>query len=304
MFGSLSAIFFVRFMRLFAALCLVVGAIAARAQVNQKQIKELLPGKRWGLALYIVQTPLGRDTILRVRDCANEFLEVMPNGTFISSNLRKAGTWQIVDDSTVLFKKPSGGKLMTARIDHLTTDSLVIVDFAKNKDVFIQTFSRCRPDDTTFIDSRPELTLLETWSALVGGQFFRNAFADLGIARGDLTLWNNLLYSYGAHVELAPQNQTYGLMAHGWIEEKRFMFGIAAGAYRDTEDIYIVFRPSLGLTAKQWLPKGYSLHLTYGHNMIVNEKFSYNLNIHNISLRFRIPFSKRERKVRLLEKYE
>jgi len=292
------------YIRLLAFLLPLVFSFAAKAQMNRQKINELLPGKRWALALYIVQSSLGADTILRVHDCANEFLEVMSNGTFISSNLRKAGTWQIVDDSTVLFKKPSGAKLMLARINYLTADSLVITDFAKNKDAFVQTFNKCRADDATFVDSRPEFSLLETWSVVAGAQYFRSGLAEIGIARGDLTFWNSLLYSYGAHVEFAPWNNLYGLMVHGWIEDKRFLFGGAIGAYNDTQNIYVVFRPSLGLTAKQLLPKGYSLHLAYGYNFIISERRNDNINLHNLSLRLRVPFSKRERKVRRLENQE
>lgn len=281
-----------------------IVSFAAQAQVNQQKIRELLPGKRWALALYIVESSLGRDTILRVHDCANEFLEVLPNGTYLSSNLRKPGTWQITDDSTVLFKKPSGAKLMSARINYLTTDSLVITDFAKNKDAFIQTFNKCRADDATFVDSRPEFSLLETWSVVAGAQYFRAGFAEIGIAKGDLTLWNSILYSYGAHLELAPWSNVYGLLAHGWIEDKRFIFGGAAGAYYDTQHIYPIFRPSLGVTAKQWLPKGYSVHLAYGYNFIVGERRNDNINLHNITLRLRMPFSKTERKVRRFENQE
>ncbi|WP_448518616.1 hypothetical protein [Rhodoflexus sp.] len=290
--------------RFFALLLTLVLSCAVQAQVNQQKIKELLPGKRWALALYIVESSLGRDTILRVHDCANEFLEVLPNGSYISSNLRKPGTWQVVDDSTVLFKKPSGAKLMMAKINYLTADSLVITDFAKNKDAFIQTFNKCRADDATFVDSRPEFSLLESWSLIAGAQYFRAGLAEIGIAKGDLTLWNSILYSYGAHLELAPQNNIYGLLAHGWIEDKRFLFGAAAGAYYDTQNIFPVFRPSLGLTAKQWLPKGYSLHLAYGYNFILSERRNENINLHNITLRLRIPFSKTERKVRRFESQE
>jgi hypothetical protein len=290
--------------RLLVAIALTMVSLGTYAQINKQKINELLPGKRWALALYIVESSLGADTILRVHDCANEFLEVMPNGTFLSSNLRKAGTWQIVDDSTVLFKKPSGAKLMLAKINYLTADSLAITDFAKNKDAFIQTFNKCRADDVTFVDSRPEFSLLETWSVIAGAQYFRSGFAELGIARGDLTLWNNLLYSYGAHLELAPWNNIYGLMAHGWIEDKRLLFGAAAGAYNDTQNTYIAFRPSFGFTAKQLLPKGYSLHLAYGYNFILSEQRNNNINLHTISLRLRIPFSKHERKVRRFENQE
>lgn len=292
------------YVRLSVTIVLTIVSLSTSAQINKQKINELLPGKRWALALYIVQNSLGADTILRVHDCANEFLEVMPNGTFLSSNLRKAGTWRIVDDSTVLFKKPSGTKLMLAKINYLTADSLAITDYAKNKDAFVQTFNKCKADDATFVDSRPEFSLLETWSVIAGAQYFRSGFAELGIARGDLTLWNSLLYSYGAHLELAPWNNIYGLMAHGWIEDKRLLFGGAVGAYNDTQNTYIAFRPSLGFTAKQLLPKGYSLHLAYGYNFILGEQRNNNINLHNISLRMRIPFSKQERKVRRFENQE
>ncbi|MCS6967977.1 MAG: hypothetical protein RMJ44_03895 [Cytophagales bacterium] len=274
------------------------------AQINQKLIRELLPGKRWALALYIADTPLGRDTILRVHDCANEFLEVLPNGSFISSNLRKPGTWQIIDDSTVLFKKSSGATIMTARISYLSPDSLVIIDFVKNKDIFIQTFNLCRPNDVTFEDSRPEFTILETWSLVAGGQYFQSGLADIGIARGELTTWNKILYSYGAHLELAPWNSIYGLIANGWLEDKRFFYGGAVGTYYDVKNIFPFFRPSLGITAKQFMPEGYSLHLAYGYNFIIGQKRNSNINLHHISIRLRIPFSRQERKVRRLPTQE
>ncbi|MCS7018646.1 MAG: hypothetical protein RMJ87_00900 [Cytophagales bacterium] len=291
-------------MRLLLVLVLVFKWSTVLAQISREKIREQLPGKRWALALYIVENPLGKDTILRVHDCANEFLEVLPNGTFLSANVRKPGTWQVVNDSTVVFRKASGAKLMAAKVSYLTADSLVLIDFAKNKDAFIQTYNKCRANDTTFVDSRPEFRLLETWSVVAGGQYFRASFAELGIARGELAQWNQLLYSYGIHAEIAPWNNLYGLLVHGWIEDKRFLFGGAAGAYNDTHHTYVTFRPSLGFTAKQLLPKGYSLHLAYGYNFIIGERRNDYINLHNVTLRLRIPFSKQERKVRRFENQE
>jgi hypothetical protein len=213
--------------KLFYILVFVLGnSLLSIAQNTTKNdnFKDKLTGKRWGLSYFIEQNGNLYDTLIRVHDCQNEYIEITENGKFLSTDVRKEGTWQL-DGTTLTLRKQGGGKYKTLIITKLTKDSLIVTDKKKKSDdVFIEVYKVCDINDTTFKDTREIKEVRKLWGLVAGFQYFRAGYIDLGIVRSKFE-WNNTFYATSLNFELAPwknyqgTNINYGTSINFWTEE-------------------------------------------------------------------------------------
>jgi hypothetical protein len=269
------------------------------AQNTNPDIQNLLLGKRWGLRYFIEQTNNLYDTLIRVHDCQNEFIEITANGRFLSTDLRKEGRWSLNGDLLKL-RKSSGGKYKNVRIKYLTKDSLVLVDDEVVTDVFIETYKLCDLTDTTFIDTREIKEVRKSWGMTVGGQTFRGTFVELGLANAKFE-WNKVFYAAHAAIEAAPWQNNYGIAANVWSEDIA-LYGMGIVSYTDFKDAIVGFRPMLGLSANRLLNQTWTAHIAYSYTFFLGLKKFDNINQHAITLRAYIPFSNSVKKVRRIIK--
>lgn len=276
-----------------------------------------LVGKRWGLSYFIEQNANLYDTLIRVHDCQNEFIEITANGRFLTTDLEKEGTWTL-NGETLTLKKGSGSKYKTLTITKLTNDTLIMTDKKKKSDdVFIEVYKVCDINDTTFIDTREIKEIRRSWSVIAGGQYFKAPFAELGLVRNRYE-WNNVLYAASLNLELAPWNSHYGASLNFWSEDI-LLYGAGVVGYvyeakiKDVSSKEIVsnesalgVRPMLGLSLARLLhPYGMTAHLAYSYTFFLGEgKKLDKLNQHAISLRVMIPFYNSKQKVRRIVKQD
>jgi hypothetical protein len=287
------------FCRFASFLFFAVLSTACFGQVNQQKIKDLMVGKRWGLSLYITQTPLRNDTLFRTRNCSEEFLELFPDGSFESPDLNKLGRWEILNDSMVLFRGSGGARLRQVVVNHLSVDSLVTTDWGltnkRGRDAFIETFRVCQLTDKNFFDTRESFTITDTWGLNLGFQQFRASFAEVGIGRGIFGRKGRVVMPM-LNLELAPWQGVYGLVPSVMVEDKVFTYGLALAGYIDSGKQYYRLRPMAGFTLKRLFgAAGYTTQLFYGYNVSLGENTNDRINLHSINLRIHLPLSRRTR---------
>ncbi|MCU0449987.1 MAG: hypothetical protein MUC97_09135 [Bernardetiaceae bacterium] len=286
--------------RFFLAMAFGLGLVyTSLAQVNQQAIRDNVIGKRWALALYIVRQATGpADTVIRARDCATEFVEFFPDGTFESPDLERPGQWQITNDSTLLMRKPGGGRYKQLVVIHASKDSLAALDKGfgegkKAKDVFVETYKLCLIKDASGFDNRETYTITDAWGLGFGYQQFRATFAEIGIGRGTFGRKGRVVMPM-LNVELAPWNQAYGLVPTVMLEDRRFVYGLALAGYTTPEQFYFRLRPMAGFALKGIFGEaGYSGQLFYGYNVAIGEGSSERLNLHSVNLRLFLPLSRK-----------
>jgi hypothetical protein len=281
--------------------CIVAALAAGQAlgQVNQQKIKEMMVGKRWGLSLYITQSPLRNDTLFRTRNCAEEFLELFPDGSFESPDLNKLGRWEVLNDSTVLFRGSGGARLRQVVVNYLAADSLVTTDWGlsgkRGRDAFIETFRACQLTDKNFFDTRESYTITDTWGLNLGFQQFRASFAEIGIGRGVFGRKGRVVMPM-LNVELAPWQGVYGLAPTVMVEDRIFAYGLALAGYTDEGKTFLRLRPMAGFTLKRLFgAAGYTAQLFYAYNLSLGDTPNDRLNLHSVNLRLHLPFSRRTR---------
>ncbi len=273
---------------------------------QNKDLKDKLVAKRWGLSYFIEQNGALYDTLIRVHDCQNEYIEITPNGKFLSTDLRKEGTWQLNNDVLIL-KKQGGGIYKNLVITRLTEDSLIVTDKKrKSDDVFIEVYRVCDINDTTFKDTREIKEVRKSWGLIAGIQQFKATYIELGIARTKFE-WNNVFYAMSLNFELAPWKSHYGTSINFWSEDILFYGVGAAGYFYQTKDVanqdvinaVFAFRPMLGLSAARFLSSsGFTAHVYYSYNFVLGQgKLDY-INQHMITLHGFIPFGSTKQKVR------
>jgi len=293
---------FMNVTRIFRFLFFLATSLAATqsfGQINQQKIRDLFAGKRWGLALYITQMPLRNDTLFRTRNCAEEFLEVFPDGSFESPDLNKVGKWEILNDSMVLFRGSGGSRLRQVVINYLSADSLVTTDWGlsnkRGRDAFIETFRACQLTEKNFFDTRESYTITNTWGLNLGFQQFRASFAEIGIGRGIFGRKGRVVMPM-INLELAPWSGVYGLAPSVMVEDRIFTYGLALAGYTDSENTYFRLRPMAGFTLKSLFgAAGYTTQLFYGYNIAIGEVSDNKINLHSINLRIHLPFSRSTR---------
>lgn len=279
---------------LLLALCLLVGNIEAQ----NKDIRKLLVGKRWGLALFIQKNGNLYDTVFRVRDCQNEYLEITSDDKFLSTDLKKEGTWKL-EGNLISLTKASGFRYKTLKIEYISEDSLALFDYGKDEkqDVFIETYKICGLEDKTFEDTREIKEIRKSWGFIAGVQQFDNTYVQLGVANTKFE-WNNVFYAAGLIAEVAPWYNRYGLSANFWSEDIA-LYGAGLVSYTDFESIVVGFRPMVGLSAARLLQsEGLTAHLTYSYTVLFAEKKWEHINRHAITFRMYVPFKKTSKRVR------
>jgi hypothetical protein len=277
---------------------------------------EKLVGKRWGLSYFIEQNANVYDTLLRGRNCNNEYMEITANGRFLSSDLDKEGTWTL-KDNTLLLKKASGLPYKLLTITKLTHDSLIVTDKKKKSDdVFIEVYKVCDINDTTFTDTREIKQINKNWGFVFGAQDFAKAsvlgtalispYIELGISRSRVE-WNGVVYAASLNFETAPWRSIYGTSLNFWSEDF-FFYGVGVTNYfyplqksltnTETKNIF-GFRPMLGLSSARWLKEeGLTIHLIYSYNFFLGQNEIGTLNRHAIHLRCLVPIIKNKQAVR------
>jgi hypothetical protein len=282
---------------------LLLGTTLTFAQ--NKDLKTELLGKRWGLSYFIEQNGNLYDTLIRVHDCQNEYIEITENGKFLSTDLEKEGTWQLNGD-TLYLRKQNGWVYKNLLISKVTKDSLIMTDKKRTSDdVFIEVYRVCDINDTTFKDTREIKEVRKSWGIIAGAQYFKAAYIDIGLARSKFE-WNNIFYAMSLNFELAPWQNHYGASVNFWSEGILF-YGVAAAGYiyqssnngQSTTNTAFAFRPMFGISAAKLLAStGMTAHLYYSYNFILGQgKLDY-INQHAITLHAYLPFKSSVKKVR------
>jgi hypothetical protein len=263
------------------------------------QNRSQLIAKRWATALVIEQLGNQYDTLLKIHDCQNEFIEFFGNSSFISPTIRTEGKWKIEQDSILQLTYRSGRKYKTAFIQHLSKDSLTVRIQDDARHAFIEIYTSCGLNDTTYIDSRQEYSEIQGVGIMTGALYSKVPYLELGIAKSKLN-WNNVFFGVAGSIEVAPFQNMYGLSSYIW-SERTLMYGVGAVAYTNFEEMWFGMRPMVGLSGLRWLQNSYStLHLAYGYTFLFGEKNAPNINQHNFILRMYIPIQKRTKYVRKL----
>ncbi len=286
------------------------------AQTNVEKFKNLAVGRHWGLRYFIEKYPVKNekeskkilaegkkivqvegkpfviDTLIRVHDCLQEYLELRTNNTFSSTNVEQGGTWATEGNDRITFRKGNGAKYMSANIGFVSEDSLVLVDDDNPNDVFIQIFKVCSPDDTTFMDSREIYKVWNIWGAIGGYQRWeQNGLVEVGLTRWRQFEWNRVIYALSANVEIDLINAMHGASLNLWAEDKFFAYGIAATAHSDFKDFFVGIKPMAGLSFNRLFSNsGYTVHALYAYNFNLGEKSSDFVNRHSITVRLSVPF--------------
>lgn len=279
---------------------------------QNKDLKDKLVAKRWGLSYFIEQNGALYDTLIRVHDCQNEYIEITANGKFLSTDLRKEGTWQLNNDVLTL-KKQGGGIYKNLVITRLTEDSLIVTDKKrKSDDVFIEVYRVCDINDTTFKDTREIKEVRKSWGLIAGVQQFKATYLELGIARTKFE-WNNVFYAMSLNLELAPwkngngTNFNYGTSINFWSEDIIF-YGVGAVGYnyltknaanQDISNFAFGLRPMLGISAARILGNSnLTAHLYYSYNFFLTQNKLEYVNQHAITFRIFVPVLDSVQKVR------
>ncbi len=272
------------------------------AYAQNKDFKQLLVGKRWGLSLFIQKNANVYDTIFRVRDCQGEYIEITGDNRFLSTDLNKEGSWKLNGDLLEL-RKSSGGKYKTLKIAYLSEDSLTLLDEGAKPtdDTFIETYKICGLDDNTFIDTREIKTIRKSWGITAGLQQFQNSYFHLGIANAKFE-WNNVFYAAGAGIETSTWSGHYGLNVNFWSEDIA-VYGAGLVAITDFNKVVPGFRPMLGISSARLTHyDDFTIHLAYSYTFLLGSFKDNNINRHAINLRFYVPFGGSTRKVRRIIK--
>jgi hypothetical protein len=292
----LSKPMFATFKLLFLLSITCFWGLSATAQ--QQDLQKLITGKRWGLSLFIQKNGNLYDTIFRVRDCQNEFIEITNDGKFLSTDLNKEGKWQIEGKQLVL-KKQGNWHYKTLEIAYISEDSLALFDYGKgkNQDIFIETYKICGLEDKTFLDTREIKTVRKSWGLVGGVQQFNNTYAVLGVAKAKFE-WNNVFYAAGILTELAPWHEHYGLNLNFWSEDI-LVYGASVVGFTNFSKMAVGFRPMLGFsTARLTHKNNFTLHLTYSYTLLFSEDKWDKINRHAIALRMYIPTFGSKKEVR------
>ncbi len=261
-----------------------------------QNIKQILNGTRWGLTGIYEHALNRQDTLLLVRDCANEYYEFLPDGTLVSSYLERDGTWTIQKDSILIFRRNNHKIFKKSIVQYYSEDSIMLRDEGKNQ-YFLEVYERCLPTDSTYVDNREIYQEFKTRSLVVGGSYLTIPTAEIGFALTRLN-WNNTIYGNSIHIELAPQENVYGISLNTWWDGKFLAYGLAGTAHTDNGKILFGVRPMLGLTAQRLFNRtnrsGISCHLMYGYTMLFSndDTFERTMNRDAVHLRFVIPFQK------------
>ncbi len=293
------------------------------SQSTQESFKKSAVGKRWGLRYFVEKYPLknnkdavkiisegktiietdGRqvviDTLIRVHDCQQEYLELRTNNTFESTNVEDGGTWSFTGDKEITFRKANGAKYMKAMVDFVGEDSLILIDNENPADIFTQVFKVCALNDTTFVDSREVYKVWNIWGVTAGYQWWEtNGLVELGITRWRQFEWNRAIYAFSANVEIDPINSMHGASINLWSEDKFFAYGIAATTHTNFKDAFVGIKPMVGLSLNRLFSNsGYTAHFMYAYNFNIGEKSSEFVNRHSVTFRFNVPFKRSFRNV-------
>ncbi|SFE58975.1 hypothetical protein [Thermoflexibacter ruber] len=286
------------------------------AQSNVEKFKNLAVGKHWGMRYFIEKYPVKNekesrkilaegkkiipldgkpfviDTLIRVYDCLQEYLQLRANNTFASTNVEEGGTWATEGTDRIIFRKRNGAKYISANISFVSEDSLVLIDEENPNDVFIQIFKVCKDNDSTFIDSREVYKVWNIWGIIGGYQRWeQNGLIELGLTRWKQFEWNRVIYAFSANVEIDPINSMHGASVNLWTEDKFFAYGIAATAHSDFKDFFVGIKPMAGFSFNRLFSNsGYTVHALYGYNFNLGEKSSDFVNRHSITVRLNVPF--------------
>jgi len=286
---------FVLFFNVLIFLFLSTNSIQAQKFINQ------LNGKRWGITGIYEITSDRQDTLLLVRDCANEYYEFFPSGALVSSYLERDGKWNIVRDSILIFRQYNGKVFKRGTIKFASEDSITIQDKGQNG-YFLEVYELCTPDDSTYVDARQVYQEFKTRSLLFGGNYMDIPTAEVGLAITRLN-WNRTIYANSLNLELAPQKNIYGLSLNTWFEGKIFSYGLAGTAHSDDGNLLFGMRPMFGLTAQRFFNRnqrsGISCHLMYGYTIFLgnNSNFERQVNRDAVHLRVLIPLQKSDPQV-------
>jgi hypothetical protein len=297
---------------------------AVFAQVTQDDFQKNAVGRRWGLRYFIEKYPVktekemrsalkeqktvvtdtdGKqaviDTLIKVHDCQQEFLELRNNNTFSSTNVEDGGTWSFTSNNEITFRKANGAKYMKTKVNFASADSLILVDDENPNDIFIQVFKVCALNDTTFADSREVYKIWNIWGVTGGVQWWeQNTLLELGITRWRQFEWNRAIYAFSANLEIDPVNGMHGASLNLWSEDKFFAYGIAATTHTDFKNTFVGIKPLLGLSLNRLFSNsGYTIHALYGYNFNIGSNQSDFVNRHSITVRFNLPFKRTFRNV-------
>lgn len=258
--------------------------------------KDDLVGKRWGLTGIYEHISNRKDTLILVRDCANEYYELLPKGTLVSSYLERDGKWELNQDSLLVFKKNNGRIFKKSVIKYITPDSLILRDEGKNH-YFTEIYEFCSPNDSTYVDNRKTYQEFKTRNILLGASYLNTVTAEIGFAISRMN-WNKTMYSNSINLELAPQKKVYGISVNTWWEGKFLAYGLSGTAHMDHGKMLFGFRPMIGLTAQRLINRnnrsGISCHIMYGYTIFLphDESFERSVNRDAVHLRVMIPFQK------------
>ncbi|TAD98562.1 MAG: hypothetical protein EAZ97_10665 [Bacteroidetes bacterium] len=270
--------------------------ISVQAFGQSELIKKNLLGKRWGLAQLIEIDDQKQDIKIRMRDCSEEFLEILGDRTFISPEMEKDGKWEIINDSMLVFRKDTGKKLRTVAISYLSADSLVLTErFGKN--AFVETYNVCKSNDSTYYDNYESFEEFESWGVVAAFQQFDYGNLEVGIGRGKIDLDNNF-YAISGNLELAPWNNLYGLSVNAW-SEGWLMYGLGAAAHSNFSKVSFGIKPMLGLSTTRLFKKsGWASHIAYSYEVEIGSQKLEKLNRHALTLRIYMPFQRKTKVIR------
>lgn len=265
----------------------------------QNEAVSLLKGKRWALAHLVEEFGNKKDTLLRVHDCTNEFVEFLIDGTFTIPTLEKDGKWTVEQDSILIFRNHRGGKIKTAYIRYLSKDSLLLVDKVRNtkSSIFYESYNLCRIGDSTYVDNdREEFQTQKNMGVVAGFQQFDNSVVEIGFGKGKIE-WDNHFYGYSLNLNLAPWNKVYGLHLNAWSDGTWFSYGLGTTLQSDSEKLYFGLKPMFGLSGRQLFGKSsHSAHLVYSYDVLLGGVSSTlknsSINRHSITLRFYLAFKR------------
>lgn len=303
---------------------ITMNSLVVAQGVTQEDFQKRAVGKRWGLRYFIEKYPVktdkevknalkeektvatdadGRqvviDTLIKVHDCQQEYLDLRNNNTFTSTNVENGGTWSFTNTNEITFRKANGAKYMKTKVNFVSEDSLILVDDENPNDIFVQVFKVCALNDTTFADSREVYKIWNIWGVTGGVQWWEtNTLLELGLTRWRQFEWNRAIYAFSANVEIDPVNGMHGASLNLWSEDKFFAYGIAATTHTDFKSTFIGVKPLLGLSLNRLFSNsGYTVHAIYGYNFNIGTNQSDFVNRHSITVRFNLPFKRTFRNV-------